>query len=279
MRACGGALLALTALVAAAAGACEKENVGTVVGPPLVATAAPLPSAAPFASASQRPATMDFVELHAKGGPASRVESITMRPCEEVLAAVTAGKVAALGEELGEGDVLVVVGAGSFELATALPTARAALLRVVPTSPCGAAGPLAKHVARGAASPELTWAGGAMRARLDVEKAISPVAYLGRLNGAAPVGEHTHPDSWELICAIDAAGTFRLSGRDARLTAGQCVAVPPGEKHQWTPDPGTSLRAVQAYVPPGPEQRFRMLAAGVASPMPLPMTGAGDGGA
>ena len=51
-----------------------------------------------------------------------------------------------------------------------------------------------------------------MHAHLDVEKSVSPAAYLGRLRGTAPVAEHTHPDSWELICAIEASGTFRLSG-------------------------------------------------------------------
>jgi hypothetical protein len=32
-------------------------------------------------------------------------------------------------------------------------------------------------------------------------------------------------------------------------------------KHSWTPDPKSELVAIQLYAPPGPEQRFRALAA------------------
>ena len=42
------------------------------------------------------------------------------------------------------------------------------------------------------------------------------------------------------------------------------VPVPPGVKHSWKPDPGTKLVAVQFYSPPGPEQRFKALAAAAA---------------
>lgn len=266
-RAWTAAPAALALLVVGVAGsACEQERVGTVAGPPLLASPPP---------ATSRPATLDLVEVRGK----SRNETITLRPCEEVLVAGVAAKVTVLGEELAPGDALVALGTGTLEITTSLPSATVAVARVVPTGPCGSAGPLARHVVRATAAPELTWAGGKMHAHLDVEKAVSPFAYLGRLSGSAPVAEHTHPDSWELICAIEASGTFRLSGQDARLTAGRCVAVPPGEKHQWTPDPGTSLDAVQVYVPPGPEQRFRALAASPAPPAPLPATQAlPDGG-
>jgi mannose-6-phosphate isomerase-like protein (cupin superfamily) len=247
---------ALVLLVAGAA--CEKERVATVMGPPLIAA----PPAAPT-----RPATLDLVEVRGKSlqGP-PRTESITLRPCEEILVAGVSARATVLGETLDEGDALVAVGQGTLEIATSLPSARVAVARVVPTAPCGSSGPLAKQVVRASAAPELTWAGGTMHAHLDVEKNLSPVAYLGRLSGSAPVAEHTHPDSWELICAIEASGTFRIRGEDTRMRAGQCAAVPPGDKHQWTPDPGTSLTAVQVYVPPGPEQRFRALAAAAAAP-------------
>ncbi len=236
---------------------CEKERVGSVAGPPLVAAPAP----------PERPATLELVEVRGKNvASAPRSESITLRPCEEVLVTAVAAKVSVFGEELDAGDTLVAVGTGSLEITTHLPSARVAVARVVPTTACGSAGPLAKHVVRASAAPELTWAGGKMHAHLDVEKAISPVAYMGRLSGTVPVAEHTHPDSWELICAIEGAGTFRVGGNESRMGAGQCVAVPPGVKHQWTPDEGTRLEAVQMYVPPGPEQRFRALAAAAAAP-------------
>jgi hypothetical protein len=50
------------------------------------------------------------------------------------------------------------------------------------------------------------------------------------------------------------------------------VGVPPGVRHFWTPAPGSKLVAFQLYSPPGPEQRFKKLAAGEAA-------GAADGSA
>lgn len=241
------ALLA-AAIASLASGACAQEKVGTVQGPPLLA--APVES-------DPRP-TLDFVDV---GAAPPRSEKITLRACEEVLVASVSGGVSVLGEELAQGDVLVAMGSGSLEVASAQPKARVAIARVVPKGPCGSSGPIAKHVAKAAAAKELTWAGGQMHANLDVETSVSPNAYMGRLRGTGKVAEHNHPDSWELLCAIDAAGTFTLGGEEKRLTSGQCVAVPPGVKHQWTPDPGSTLSAVQVYVPPGPEQRFRALAA------------------
>jgi mannose-6-phosphate isomerase-like protein (cupin superfamily) len=69
-----------------------------------------------------------------------------------------------------------------------------------------------------------------------------------------------HPDSWEILCAVDAAGTFTLDGKDQRLGPRQVVTVPPATKHAWTPDEGSNLVAIQLYAPPGPEQRFKALA-------------------
>ena len=256
MRAAARGLV--VALVALSPAACEKEHIGTVVGPPLLAAPPSAPS---------RPATLDFVEVRGKNvAAAPKTESFALRPCEEVLVAVVAAKVDVLGEALSEGDVLVAMGEGTITITTPLPSARVALGRVVPTAPCGSAGKLSAQVVRASAAPELTWAGGKMHAHLDVEKSLSPAAYMGRLGGAAPVAEHTHPDSWELICSIEATGTFRVDGQDRRMTSGECAVVPPGVKHQWTPDPGTSLTAVQMYVPPGPEQRFRALAAAATTP-------------
>ena len=89
---------------------------------------------------------------------------------------------------------------------------------------------------------------------------VSPNAYMGRLEGIAPVAEHVHPDSWEILCAVDAAGTFTLDGKDQRLGPKQIVVVPPNTKHAWKPDDGKKLVAIQLYGPPGPEQRFKKLA-------------------
>ena len=60
---------------------------------------------------------------------------------------------------------------------------------------------------------------------------------------------------------VDAAGTFVLDGKEVRMKPRTVALVPPDTQHEWRPDPGSSLRAVQIYFPPGPEQRFVGLAA------------------
>jgi quercetin dioxygenase-like cupin family protein len=112
---------------------------------------------------------------------------------------------------------------------------------------------------RADAAPDLVFANGQMHARLDVES--EPGVYFGRLEGTAPVAEHKHDSSWEILCALEGAGTFTLAGKPQRLENGGIVVVPPSTKHSWKPDDGVRLVAFQLYTPPGPEQRFKKLAA------------------
>jgi len=225
--------------------------------PTPIATPTPTPTRA-------NPVSPRFVEITAAGIP------YTFRACEQLLVAVTRGNATALGERLAPGDVLVAQGAGELSV----KGTGFAVVATVQPSVCepNNATTLTKSVVRGSTAPELTWAGGKMHAHLDVGQDVSPNAYLGRLNGTAPVSEHTHPDSWEIICAVEAAGTFTLDGKEERLLQGQIIAVPPGAKHAWKPDTGKELVAIQMYAPPGPEQRFRVLAAAAHD------GGAGEGG-
>jgi len=129
---------------------------------------------------------------------------------------------------------------------------------------CAAAEPgqLEAKIIRASAAPDLAFAGGKMHVHLDADdRAIAPFAYVGRLEGTAPVAEHAHDGSWEVLCAVEAAGTFTLAGVANRLAPKTCVTVPPNAKHSWVPDANSTLRAVQLYAPPGPEQRFKALAA------------------
>jgi mannose-6-phosphate isomerase-like protein (cupin superfamily) len=131
-----------------------------------------------------------------------------------------------------------------------------------PDAPCTSSGaPLeSPQIVRTGRTQRLTWAKGAMSAWLDVDATRSPGLYVGRLEGTSAVAEHAHEGSWELLAAIDGAGTFTLDGVPARLGPRQIVVVPAGTRHAWTPDPGSKLVAVQLYWPPGPEQRFVELA-------------------
>lgn len=121
---------------------------------------------------------------------------------------------------------------------------------------------------------DLSWADGAVHARIAFEAPLSPRASLGVLIASddAPVAEHAHPDAWEVLAAVSAAGRLHvpaqtvtgtditLSPRDRTVTEGTIAYVPAGVRHAWIPDGTHPLIAVQVYAPAGPEQRFRGLA-------------------
>lgn len=189
---------------------------------------------------------------------------IEVGACDHVYIAVVKGKVSALKDNLVPGDVLL----GTLNNGTIDLGGSGTVVVVKRPMPHSASTELCKPqsafavVARGEKSQKVEWASGAMRAFFDVPVRLSPELYLGRLEGTAAVAEHNHPTSWEVIAAVDASGTFVLDGTEGKLGPRQVVAVPPGAKHAWKPDPGSKLTAIQMYIPPGPEQRFVALAAG-----------------
>ncbi len=228
--------------------------------PAPVIDAAPASDTSPASDASsaarpEPPVSVAFVEVPAR---------IKASLCTRSVLAVVSGRVTALGEALGAGDALVVLHGEPFD-ATGEGEAVWAQI-AVPDCSVRARPAASRAVVRAGVASELTWAGGAMRAHLDVGSGdagsrLSPDLYIGRLEGTAPVAEHTHPTSWEIIAAVQASGTFVLDGVSARLGPRQIVSVPPGVKHAWRPDPGARLVAIQMYAPPGPERRFLVLAA------------------
>jgi mannose-6-phosphate isomerase-like protein (cupin superfamily) len=195
-------------------------------------------------------------------------------PCHELLVAVVSGEVTVLGDKLTAGDVLItfhpertpLTGSGVVVIADSREPAERCGVKARPAP--------TRAVVRGKSVAPLVWAGGSMQANLDVPVSLSPDVYLGRLAGTAPVAEHAHEGSWEILCAVEAAGTFTLDGVDRRLEKRQIVVIPAGAKHSWKPDPGSRLEGVQLYIPPGPEQRFQALAAAAESrPIPGPRDG------
>jgi len=250
----------------------KEEKVGVVSGPPL--TIAPPaasdadanandasgvnaptgPNAPDSSAAGTSPVTATFIDLSATGAP------LRVRTCEQVVVTVVRGKGTALGDALAEGDFLVTQGEGAL---TVQGTGFAVVAAVrtdpcTPRAPTEPAPPLTHRTLRARAAPELTWAGGKMHAHLDVEDALTG-AYAGRTSGTAPVPEHAHEGTWEILCAIDAKGTVTIDGQAKRVGPRQVVIVPPSAKHAYTPDEGSTLSAVQFYWPRGPEQRFREL--------------------
>lgn len=174
-------------------------------------------------------------------------------PCSRLFILAAKGGVSTSTETLRDGDVMIVQYPDEM-----YATAEGLALRVIQPYLCSLRdkpGPVVS-LRRAAASRELTWAKGAMHAHLDVGADVSPDLYLGRLSGTASVAEHRHERSTEILVALEAAGTFTIDGKPSRLGNRQIVTVPKNTPHSWTPDPGSSLVAIQLYAPPGPEQRF-----------------------
>lgn len=251
------ALVGLVMLVA-----CKSGSEGASSGAPPAAggpSAAPPPAASVAASASTQqaseegpPVTASFIDL----GAGESARSVPVPPCTEALVTPVRGTVTASSMALAQGDIaairgqssVVVRGDGTVLVAKARLQACAAppLLAVVKADP----------------SHDLSFMHGAMHARLDLDnRSLAPSFYFGHLSGTATVPEHAHEGTWELLCAVEASGTFTLAGTPSHLGAHTCVTVPPDTKHSWKPDAGSTLTALQMYWPPGPEQRFKKLAA------------------
>ena len=102
-----------------------------------------------------------------------------------------------------------------------------------------------------------------MHARLGIESGRASLGIL--LAGRdASVPRHRHETSWEVLMALRAGGDVQMAAvphekelSPKRVVAGTIVAVPPATYHAWTPGGVEPLWAVQIYVPPGPEQRFK----------------------
>lgn len=248
----GAALLGDTAISVSAAAAANGS----------ADDAGPSTSAVMAAALAEPPVKAKFVDTPAK---------LEAALCERTLVAVVKGKVTALSETLGPGDVLVVANGEPFDAMGAGTVVWATI--AIAECPVRSRPATVKTVVRATVAPKLEWAGATMSARLDVVPpstanarpgaggAVSPELYLGRLEGTAPVGEHNHSASWEILAAIDAKGMFVLDGTEGRLGPRQVIMIPPGAKHAWKPEPGSKLVAIQMYAPPGPEQRFVALAA------------------
>jgi quercetin dioxygenase-like cupin family protein len=88
--------------------------------------------------------------------------------------------------------------------------------------------------------------------------ARSEQAYAGRLslNAGAEVKPHQHDTSMEIVVIQSGRGTFTLDGGTREVGPGDTVMVPKATQHAFTAGK-EPVRAVQFYLPPGPEERFR----------------------
>lgn len=283
----------LLGIVVGLAVGCQNEKVGTVSGPPLL-IAQPDGAPPPLAGTAARPSAArsavrdpeargpdaglpePFCAVNASflevGKVATRVEHVA---CETRAVIVVRGTVSArlfypqnrsAEDRLAAGDVLLTQGRGHYDL-SGDGTAVFAIVQPPACEP-NQFTDLTKKVIRGNVVPALVVANGGLTVHLDVEGANAAVAYIGRLEGTAPVAEHAHDSSWEVLCAVEAKGTLTVAGVPQRVTSHTCAKVPPRAKHAWKPDEGTTLVAVQFYTPPGPEQRFKAMARADAGARP-----------
>jgi mannose-6-phosphate isomerase-like protein (cupin superfamily) len=113
--------------------------------------------------------------------------------------------------------------------------------------------------------PDLAWGGGAYHARIGFEDGT---ASLGTLMASknAPVRQNVHDHEWEILAVLSGDGTLvRMpAGKedDVPIAAGTFASIPPGVPHAYRPAGTSPLLAVQLFLPPGPEQRFKKLASG-----------------
>lgn len=126
------------------------------------------------------------------------------------------------------------------------------------------------------ATTDYAWGGGAMHARLGFTRGRASMGLL-LASKDAPVARHLHDASWEILAPLTADGIFKRGSSpgpeitdltEIPMTDGQIAAMPKNTLHQWIPAGTKPLFAVQIYVPPGPEQRFKKLAETTTPPGP-----------
>lgn len=109
------------------------------------------------------------------------------------------------------------------------------------------------------AQRDLAFANGSSHIRIGFED--GPASLQVMLTSVdAPVPIHTHEKEWEVIGLLTARGVFRQGPALRTVHGTTSLHIPPGVTHGWAPEGDTQLLAIQLYVPPGPEQRFKALA-------------------
>jgi mannose-6-phosphate isomerase-like protein (cupin superfamily) len=112
--------------------------------------------------------------------------------------------------------------------------------------------------------PDLSWGDGAYHVRLGFEDGSAALETLMCSKNAA-VKEHAHDKEWEILAVLSGEGKLvRKPGgktEEVPIAPGTLAANPPGVLHSYVPAGTSPLVAIQLYTPPGPEQRFKKLAA------------------
>src|SRR6202035_3272125 len=110
-----------------------------------------------------------------------------------------------------------------------------------------------------------TWPGAAgLTTRLGFEDGSASLGAL-MASKSAPVRQNVHEHEWEILAILSGDGTLvrTVGGREdlTPIAAGTFASIAPGVPHAYRPAGTAPLVAVQLFLPPGPEQRFKKLAA------------------
>ena len=113
--------------------------------------------------------------------------------------------------------------------------------------------------------PDLAWGGGAYHARLGFEDGSASLGTL-MASKTAPIPRNVHDGEWEILAVLSGEGTLARTPaggeNDTPIAAGTFAAIAPGVPHAYQPAGTSPFVAVQLFMPPGPEQRFKTLASG-----------------
>src|SRR5262249_23593590 len=92
-------------------------------------------------------------------------------------------------------------------------------------------------------------------ARIYVENDKAAVDYV-RFEAGAPIPDHAHDGSDEIIYIYEGKGELTLDGQKLPIGPTTAIYIPPGAKHSLVVS-DQQIQAIQFYTPSGPEQRFK----------------------
>jgi len=129
-----------------------------------------------------------------------------------------------------------------------------------------------RHVVSTAEAPTFRISQGKGTAILLVnEETGARAASMGllELDAGAGVPEHIHENSVEMLYVEEGTIEMTVEGKVLTVRSGDAVYIPAGVRHAARiPEGAPRFRAVQVYVGPGPEQRFRQGVPVKPSPSP-----------
>ncbi len=116
---------------------------------------------------------------------------------------------------------------------------------------------------------QLMWAQGTSHAWIGFEPDRSPHVFLGALRLTQSDTAPPLDNGWEVLIVLQGTATLALSGervesnaniaRNMELQPGQVVTIPSNVARTVNPGSSQPWYAVQLFVPPGPERRYRDL--------------------